>query len=387
MGTPRKYKPILENALETDRHLGLSELKVPIRNIISDKGVFPRIPPSDKAALFNLWAKIEVYTNADLEKANSILKDSLKIQEKFISTLRKDRYILYNPRRKKQTKKERLLSQQILEAKIELCKTQLFRAEIILLEGEPGSINHCRNILAQVLNSLIAEFGLELEKKQKKEKSKEYFRKYIEICKGRILNPTENPWEYQYVFANWLYIYSLTYRYGRVSEEDANTFDFLLKEFQNCVASINSITKLPSPKWIDELVHHTWVWQMVQKSRRGQYVEAAKEFLEFQRHTPYNSVFVRAMVQYCFIQAFKLGNLESANSHLNRLSYYDMMPDMAFIWYLTKVYCQKMLGLQSDLDYQSNVINLNRLYKISGTLQKAVFKNEIELIKNIKPLA
>jgi len=387
VGVPRKYKTILDKALDADRTLGLSHFEAEIKNIVNGN-IFSSIPPQDRALLLKLLAKIEAYTNADLEKVNLILNLSLKNQEEFISKLRHERYALYKPRRRRPTKKETELSQEIYEAETELYITQLFRAQIILLEGKAGSISHCRNILIQVLNSIIAEFGLELEKKEKKGKDKEYFRKYINIIKTIMENFKDRPWKNQYVFAYCLYVYALTYRYAPVSE-NTTSFDLGMQEFQNCISSIEARTHDTAPKWISELFHESWAWELVQISRRGNYAEASKELLMLQSNTPYWSVYLRAMVQYCFIQAFKLDKLEEANDCLDRLKVYDMMPDLKFLWLLTKVYCQKKLAKQSDEDYRENIIHLNNLiFKYRNypntqnkSLQISLFHHEIKQLQ------
>ena len=371
-------------ALDADKTLGIGKFETEINSIINGNN-FSSIPPQDRALLLKLSAKIEAYTNADLEKVNLVLKLSLKAQEEFISKLRHERYALYKARRKKPTKKEKELSQEIYEAETELYMTKLFRAEIILLEGKPASISHCRNILIQVLNSIIAEFGLKLEKKTKKQKDKEYFKKYF----NGILAIMENhPWKYQYIFAYCLYVYGLTYRYAPTSENEAS-FDLGMKEFQNCVSNIEARTSSTAPKWISELFHESWAWELVQISRKGYYAEACKELLMLQSNTPYWSVYLSAMVQYCFIQAFKLDKLEEANDCLDRLKIYDMMPDLKFIWLMTKVYCQKRLSKQSDEDYRANIIHLNNLiFKYRNypqyekkSLQISLFHNEIKQLQ------
>lgn len=393
MGVPRKYKTILNEALDAERYQELSKFSDDILAIISDYLYFSRIPDDDQAKILKLAGKIVLYQSSNFSNCEQFLKLSSGKQEAFIKELNSKRNKAALKRKgKKLWKVEKDLKTEIILAEQELYKTQLFQAEVTLLEGTVSSISHSRNILRQVLQSLLAPCGITLEAMKKDDKAKKYFRPYINKAKEILSNPDRPLWEHQYIFAYWLYVYALTYRYGLSLEDDTGTFEPLLEELQNLVKSIKERTKSSAPEWITELIDNTWVWQEVQRARRGEYKEAAEEFLQLQGNSPYWSAYVRSMVQYCFVQAFKLGNLEDANESLDRLKKYDITPDLRFIWLLSKVYCQKKLGRQSDDDYRENVIllrehlTLYRNYINSSkdkSLQLITFKNEIELLKEI----
>lgn len=390
MGTPRKYKQTLEEALDAEKHLGLSKFSNDILAIISDYLYFSRIPADDQARILKLSGQMVLYDSSNFFTCEEYLKASAKSQEDFIKGLNsKHNKAVLSRKGKKPTKNEKDLKIEIISAEQELYKTQLFQAQVVLLEGTVSSIRHSRNILKQVLQSLLAPYGITLKAMKKKDKAKKYFRPYINKAEEITANPERPPWEHQYVFAYWLYVYAQTYKYGLAEEEDAGAFDSLLKEFEVLVESARERVK--SPDWIIELVENADVWMQVQNSRRGKYEEAAEKLLQLQSNSSSTSAYVSATVQYCFVQT-KLGNLDEANESLDRLKVYDLTPDLKFIWLISKVYCQKKLKRQSDEDYKDNVILLREylaLYRnyINGdkdkSLQLITFKDDIKQLKEI----
>jgi len=351
MGIPRKYKDTMNLALDADNYLTASKFCEQLEEILNGKN-FPSIPPNDRAKLLSLSAKISLYLSTDINASAELLKRSAKEQDKFIASLRKQRYAITSRRRSRRpTKKEKELALEIFLAETEYYRLELLRAQIVLFGAEPGSIVHSRNIVNQV-----------------REKIK------------------EDSWKFRFILAYCLYVDTQTYRYAKTSQ-NLNSFDLNLEAFLSFVSNLEAQGEESAPKWITELVHEAWVWQAVQFSRREKYSQALQELLLIQGGSPYLSVYVRANVQICFIRAFKLGKLEEANESLGRLKGYDMLPDLKLMWYLSKVYCQKRLGKQSDEDYRENVLHLNQLIAKSGSLLKGAFKNEIEKLKSFQALA
>ncbi|MGE5330098.1 MAG: hypothetical protein ACM3KR_11415 [Deltaproteobacteria bacterium] len=389
MGTPRKYKDTLALALDAERLLYASKFGNEIKEIVlSDQ--FLQIPANDRAKLLKLIGQIVLYRTSDITASEKLLKRSTIQQKKHIAKLSHNKYEISLKRRSnKPTKKEKALTQEIACAKEELYKTMLLRAEIILMGGKPGNISHCRNIISQVLDILIEELDLTPEKSIKKDKK--YYRKSINAVKEVVANYKDLPWEYQYIFAYCLYVYALTFKYA-----PGNTLDLVMQEFLDFISGVElSQGKQHTPYWVVELTHQAWAWKEIQRARRGEYSEAAKELLKLQSVTPFWWVYLRAAVQYAFIQAFKLGNLNEANDCLDHLKIYDMTPDLKLIWLMTKVYCQKKLGKQSETDYKSNVIQLNNIISkyrnYPGSNSKSLlieaFHKEIGELKNFPALA